>query len=142
MRRRLRHFPARRLARRAEVGEAVVAALPTTLAHPGRLAPLRTHWVLPVVAPDPDAVVAAMRERGFDAARGTSSIAVVDPPVGRDDADPRMAREMMHRIVFVPAPPQLSSRQRARLVDAFHAAAPPAPTTQAPSAARALEVVR
>jgi hypothetical protein len=142
MRRRLQQFPARRLARRAEVGEAIVAALPPTLAHPGRLAPLRTHWVLPVLAPDPGAVVAAMRERGFDAARGTSSIAVVDPPSGRDDAEPQAAREMMRHIVFVPAPPELSSRRRAQLVEALHAAAPTLPTAQAPSAPRVLEVMR
>ncbi len=142
IRRRLRRFPARRLARRTEVGEAIVASLSPTLAHPGRLAPLRTHWVLPVVAPDPDAVVAAMRERGFDAARGTSSIAVVDPPAGRENAEPRTAREMMQHIVFVPAPPDLSSRRLAQLLEALHAAAPAPASTQALSARQALEVTR
>jgi hypothetical protein len=83
-----------------------------------------------------------MRERGFDAARGTSSIAVVEPPPGRADVEPRAAREMMKHIVFVPAPPELPSRRRVQLVEALHAAAPALPTPQAAPAPRALEVVR
>lgn len=117
--RRLRRFPARRLARRAEVGESVTASLPAALAHPGRLAPLRTHWVVPVTTPDPDALVVTLREHGFDAARGTSSITVIDPPAGRADVEPHAAREMMRRVVFVPVPPELSAHRRARLAEAL-----------------------
>ena len=134
LRRRLERFPAPRLARRTEVGESVVESLPPPLTHPGRDAPLRTHWVLPVVASDPDVVVATLREHGFDAARGTSSIAVIDAPPGRDDVEPRAARELMRRVVFVPAPPELSRRGEARLVAALHDAARSATAARAPAA--------
>jgi len=74
---RLRSFDADRLRRRAERGEDLAGRLPPWLFHPGDRARERTHWVFPVLADDPAALIAALRAAGFDATRGTTSIAAI-----------------------------------------------------------------
>jgi hypothetical protein len=59
-----------------------------------------------------------------DAARGASSVIVVPAPVGRPEADPAAAREMMAGLVFLPAYPELSRRSLMHLVAAVGGAAP------------------
>jgi perosamine synthetase len=103
--RRLRNFDAGRLSRRARSGERVAQRLPATVRHPGGLAPSRTHWLFPVVAPDPEGLVSALRRRGFDASRATSNIAPVPAPP--DLLAPEEANRMMSRIVFLPVYPEI-----------------------------------
>ena len=103
--RRLRNFDAGRLARRAQSGECVARRLPATIRHPGRLALSRTHWLFPVVVPDPEEFVSALRRRGFDASRATSNIAPVPAPP--DLPSPEEAYRMMSRVVFLPVYPEI-----------------------------------
>jgi perosamine synthetase len=98
---RLRRFDACRLGRRAALGEELAASLPERLAHPGGAALDRTHWVFPVMAEDPADLISALRDAGFDATRATTSIAAVGSP------PPHGAAELMERVVFVPAYPEL-----------------------------------
>ena len=102
--RRLRNFDAGRLARRARSGERMARHLPATVGNPGRLAPSRTHWLFPVVAPDPERLICALRRGGFDASRATSNIA----PVPADLLAPEGANRMMSRIVFLPVYPEIA----------------------------------
>ena len=119
MRRRLRRFDHERLARRATYGELAGATLPVTLKQPGRLALDRTHWVFPVLAADPDALVRELRDAGVDAARGTSSI---DAITGAGPI-PTRACAVMDRIVFVPVYPELGEAGVTRHLDALREAA-------------------
>ena len=119
MRRRLRCFDHERLARRATYGELAGAALPATLRQPGRHARDRTHWVFPVLAGDPDALVRELRDAGVDAARATSSI---DAITGAGPI-PTKARAVMDRIVFVPVYPELGEAGLTRHLDALREAA-------------------
>lgn len=105
--RRLRTFDAARLARRAECGERVARCLPGTVLHPGSDARARTHWLFPVVVPHPESLVCALRERGFDASRATSSIAPVPAPPGLSRFTPEDADRIMSRVVFLPVYPEL-----------------------------------
>ena len=105
--RRLRTFEAARLARRAESGERVAGCLPGTVLHPGSDARARTHWLFPVVVPDPESLVCALRERGFDASRATSSIAPVPAPPGLSRFTPEEADRIMSRVAFLPVYPEL-----------------------------------
>jgi dTDP-4-amino-4,6-dideoxygalactose transaminase len=102
--RRLRTFDGRRLLRRAELGERASASLPNAA---GRRALDHSHWVFPVVAADPDALVTRLRCVGFDASRKTSAIGAVATPVDRPDLDPVHARDLMERVVFLPVYPEL-----------------------------------
>ena len=117
--RRLRAFDASRLARRAAIGERMVRRLPSTVRHPGQLADSRTHWLFPVEASDAEGLVAALRERGFDASRVTSSIAPVPAPADLSSCEPERANRMMARLVFLPVYPELSEEALDRLVRAI-----------------------
>jgi perosamine synthetase len=122
MGRRLRRLDFDRIAARTRVGEELAALLTPRLARPGAGAARRTHWVFPVVAPDPHAFVAALRSAGFDAARGTTSIGVVAAPPDRPELEPHQARRLMRDVVFLPAYPEVGGRRRRRLAEAANAA--------------------
>ena len=114
--RRFRVFDGQRLERRTLLGEQIAAALSGSLELPGRAALGHTHWVLPVVSPTPERLVAMLRASGFDAARKTSAIAALQPPADRLDLVPENALRMLEGIVFLPAYPELG-RDADRLID-------------------------
>jgi hypothetical protein len=103
--RRLRTFDGARLARRAAAGEWVARCLGSTVEHPGGGSSHRTHWLFPIVVPQPAVVVESLRVHGVDASRATSSIAVVEAPAGRRAPD--SASRMMSGAVFLPVYPEL-----------------------------------
>src|SRR5215467_439180 len=103
---RLANFDISRFEARAANGEELSAMLPADL-HPGGRALDRTHWLFPLTAADPQRLVNAVRARGFDASLKASSVGAVLAPPERPDLDPLRAREMMARLVFLPAYPEL-----------------------------------
>jgi perosamine synthetase len=103
--RRLRTFDGERLERRASTGERFASRLRVVDLHPGWRSLRRTHWLFPVVVADPEALILGLRQRGLDASQATSSIAVVEAPVGR--SSPAEASLMMSGIVFLPVYPEL-----------------------------------
>jgi dTDP-4-amino-4,6-dideoxygalactose transaminase len=106
MRHRLETFDHARLMARCAAGEHLAALLPEGL-HVGGYALDHSHWLFPVLGDDPDALIAAARSVGFDAARSASSVKPVTAPDSRPDLDPVCARKMMERLVFLPAYPEL-----------------------------------
>ena len=116
--RRLRTFDSGRLARRARSGEIVSRRLPATVGHPGGLAPSRTHWLFPVVVPDPERLVSSLRLRGFDASRATSNIAPVPAPPDLPRSTPAEADRMMSNLVFLPVYPEIPNENLDLLVGA------------------------
>ncbi|HEY2598296.1 MAG TPA: DegT/DnrJ/EryC1/StrS family aminotransferase [Candidatus Dormibacteraeota bacterium] len=122
---RLASFDGRRLRRRAESGAWLAAHLPAGVSSPGGDMEAHTHWLFPVLASEPEALIAACRLAGFDAARGASSVAPVAAPPDRPEAEPERARRIMQSLVFLPAYPELSPGTLARLADALDLAATP-----------------
>ncbi|HEX2740414.1 MAG TPA: hypothetical protein VHM69_08210, partial [Rubrobacter sp.] len=112
--RRLGTFDEVRLARRASAGERAARRLRASV-HPGRKSLQPTHWLFPVVAPDPGALISGLRRRGFDASRVTSSISVVEAPAGCSSA--AEASRMMSGIVFLPVCQDLPSQASDAMVD-------------------------
>ena len=106
--RRLRTFDEDRLARRAVAGERFANRLRVADAHPGGRTLRRTHWLFPVVVPDPASLVEDLRQRALDASQATSSIAVVEAPA--EHSPPTDAHRMMSGVVFVPVYPDLPPR--------------------------------
>ena len=106
LRHRLEGFDHARLLARAASGERLAAMLPEGL-HVGGFALDHSHWLFPVVAADPDALIAAARAAGFDAARSASSVTAVVAPPERPELEPRRARGLMANLVFLPAYPEL-----------------------------------
>ena len=62
--RRLTTFDPTQVAERARAGDALAARLPAAYRHPGDGLLRRTHWLFPVWAPDPDALVAELASAG------------------------------------------------------------------------------
>jgi len=121
--RRLRTFDGARLTRRARRGEETARRLPPQFPQPGRLSQSRTHWLFPVLVPDPEALVARLRREGFDASRATSNIAAVEPPVGRPELAPYTAERMMRAVVFLPVYPELPGGELERMTRLLSGAA-------------------
>ena len=67
---------------------------------------------------EPAELTRVLRRQGFDATSRTTSIAAVD---GCDGSRAGTAQELMARIVFVPAYPELPRRARERLAAALEA---------------------
>jgi perosamine synthetase len=125
--RRLRTFDGVRLARRAAAGERVAVRMAETAKHPGAFAPLRTHWLFPVVTPEPHELISRLRRKGFDASRATSNIAPVLAPPGLPHLEPGEATRMMSSLVFLPVYPELPEETLDELSNALEEAADLAP---------------
>ena len=95
---------------RTWVGESLRAALPAALPQPGGRA-ARTHWLFPVRAADPAALVARLRAVGVDASTGTSNLVALtaDGP----------AADLMSHVVYVPTYPELPASARAAVTGAL-----------------------
>lgn len=113
--RRLGTFDEAWLARRASAGERAVRRLRDAGVHPGGKSLGSTHWLFPVVAPDPGALISGLRKRGFDASRVTSSIGAVEAPAGC--MSPSEATRMMSGIVFLPVRPDIPLQASDAMVD-------------------------
>jgi dTDP-4-amino-4,6-dideoxygalactose transaminase len=113
--RRLGTFDGARLARRVASGERVARGLRQAVNHPGGGSSRRTHWLFPVVVPQPEALVSNLRLLGVDASRATSSIGVVESQA--DACAPVAASRMMSGVVFLPVYPELPTNVLDRVVE-------------------------
>ena len=114
---RLNKFDYARLDARAAAGERLAAMLPPGM-HVGGRALDHTHWLFPVTSQDPTRLVEAVRAAGFDAARKASSVSAIAAPPDRPDLEPLLAREVMARLVFLPAYPELPPGSLERIANA------------------------
>lgn len=117
--RRLRRPPTATLARRAALAQAISAALPERQ-FAGSRAERHTHWALPLVSADPEALARRLWAIGVDASRSASSLYVVEPPPGRPEAS--RAAAVMERLLYLPLHPALDRaalQRMARAIDAF-----------------------
>ena len=122
VRRRLARFDGARLAQRAATGERLADSLPAAFLHPGRGSAIRTHWVFPVVAADPPALISALRRRGLDAAPAHATSAITVVPAPADRPEPVAARWLLEHVVFLPAYPELPERAVRLLVEGMREA--------------------
>jgi dTDP-4-amino-4,6-dideoxygalactose transaminase len=95
----------RRVRERARAGAERFAAVP------GMRAPLHTHWVFTLLVDRPDELVARLRDEGFDATR-VATLSALPAPAGRPELEPREARAMLARIVYVPLYPEMGWNRR------------------------------
>jgi dTDP-4-amino-4,6-dideoxygalactose transaminase len=132
--RRLRGFPPRRIAARKRAGDLLARTLPARLARPGADALLSTHWVFPVLVPEPDRAVAALRRAGFDATHRSSLQPIAAPP-GHPCGAPRAAQALLERLIFLPCSAAMPDGELARLADVLVEASPYELIPSAPPAA-------
>jgi perosamine synthetase len=117
LRQRVETYPASEVTRRGEAGDALLAMLPASAPVLGRDADRRSYWQFCLTPADPEALIAALREEGFDATAGASRLKPAKTPEGRPA--PSHITETMKRIVYVPAYPEIPDVARRRLAAAI-----------------------
>lgn len=104
--RRLQTYDFRRLQRRSQSGEFLRQRLARVVALPGKDLLGRTHWVFPVMADNPQRLVTALLDGGFDATQG-QSLCVVPAPTERAGLHALQAEQFLAKVVFLPIYPEL-----------------------------------
>ncbi len=114
--RRLEQCDGSRARARGLFANGLAQALSHAAVVPGMRAPLHTHWVFTVLVDRPDELVARLRDEGFDASR-VATLSALPAPNGRPELEPREARAMLARIVYVPLYPEMGWNAAARVAD-------------------------
>lgn len=112
--RRIRTYDASRLAKRSGAGRELLQAIPSHLAFGGQAVD-HTFWIFPLVCDDPEVWRRYLLAAGFDAARSSTSMGVVDPPSDRSGEIASVSRDAMEHILYLPVYPEMSRRSRRRL---------------------------
>lgn len=120
LRRRLGSDVEARVAARVQAADRLRERLGAQVETPGAAAGMHSHWVVPVLTPDPEGLIRALRARGFDATR-VATLDVIATPEGR--RSPTRAVALLDRLVYVPAYPELGERRLAELAEALLAEA-------------------
>jgi dTDP-4-amino-4,6-dideoxygalactose transaminase len=101
LRRRLRGYDRQRVAIRARRGHLLTKLLSDHVVWPGRSMESPTYWVFPIVVENPNEVILALRQAGFDATQGQSMCAVPPPP-NRPELTPYVASHLLEKSVYLP----------------------------------------
>lgn len=107
MLRRLKCGSERRVAERALRARRLIEQSGATLEFPGSLAEFHSFWVFTVLSNRPEELVTRLRARGFDATRA-ATMSALPAPASRPELEPREARAMLARLVYVPVYPEMS----------------------------------
>lgn len=110
-----------RVHRRGLAGQRAAERLGVDICVVGGGQPRRTHWLFALSLENPAHYMRPLRARGFDSARGTTSITAVAPPPSRPETEARTAQRIMDRLLFVPMYPEMPESERERLVDEIRA---------------------
>jgi len=117
--RRLRRCDTARITARAARAKRLARLMPRAAMRPAGQLDDHTHWVFPILARDPARVIAELAGAGYDATQG-SSLRVIDPPEDRPELEPRVAREALSQMVFLPLHPAMPRREIERLARVLH----------------------
>jgi dTDP-4-amino-4,6-dideoxygalactose transaminase len=93
---------------KAERGRELRGLLTDSVLCPGADVKPHTYWVFPVRSTNPPALIAALRDRGFDATQG-QSLGAVEPLENRLALEPRESRELLRQVVFLPLHAHMST---------------------------------
>ncbi len=113
LRRRITTFDHQQLARRIELGRQLRRKTEQHVELFGHRGCDHTYWLFPVVARDPDRLIAALARAGFDATQG-NSMEIVDAPDGQPDTAV-VVRQAFRRIVYLPLYPSLPDSEIERM---------------------------
>lgn len=126
---RLRRYEADRVAERGRAGRTLAAALSPEVVQLGGRATGHTYWLFPVVARDPDSLVAAGRDAGFDLTCGSSTLVALDQRCER-------ASRAMASVVYLPAYAGMTEHDLRRLAAVVNEVEVGARSVSADAAAR------
>lgn len=107
LRRRIASPPVERIQRQQMLGQRIHQRLGSEVACPGGRVPEHNFWVFPLTPTDPQGLMEALRNAGFDSTQG-ESLCVVNAPVDRPELDASHCRELLERLVYLPLYPALT----------------------------------
>jgi perosamine synthetase len=110
--RRLRQPVGPDVARRTTLVQTVTAAF-SELPRPGTKALAHTYWLFPITHTQPNELVRALWERGYDATRGASNLVCVPAIEGRPS--PAAARRFMDEVLYLPLAPGATTEEMLRM---------------------------
>ncbi len=111
---RWQHFDSGRILRRTEKGVYLAGLLGRSALWDDTSCASNSFWVFPIRSETPASTVDRLRKGGFDATR-SCRLSAVAAPGGRPELEPRNARELLSKVVFLPWYPELSVRALRRL---------------------------
>jgi len=111
---RVANYPGSRLEERAAQGAELLRAVPPACRF-GAEGGSHSHWVVPLVVPDPEALRRRLLAEGFDATRAASSMTPVAAPSDRPETEPLRAKEAHSGLLYLPAFPDIERRELERL---------------------------
>ena len=106
MTRRVERFSSEDFAPRVNAARILAEALGDCVVRPGTGNPIHNYWVFPILADQPEPLMAALRAAGFDAATLRRS-QTVPAPEDRPKLDPVTARETLEKLVVLPCYPEM-----------------------------------
>ncbi|MFN0060699.1 MAG: DegT/DnrJ/EryC1/StrS family aminotransferase [Planctomycetota bacterium] len=120
--RRSRQSHARRLQARAERATTLAAQLPPSIKLLGAALQHHSHWVVPVMAPNPGPLVQRLRAAGFDAhTRATLAVMSRTQPVTPTENKTPDMEQALARLVYLPVGNDMTPSELARLAQVAHA---------------------
>jgi dTDP-4-amino-4,6-dideoxygalactose transaminase len=133
LRRRLSQEVMGELTERTRQGRLLRGLLDDYAVLPAGAAKYHDYWVFPAIVDNPQEVIQALRNAGFDACDLPRSEAIA-PPEGREDLRARIAESMLTNLVVLPCYPGMSDATLRRQADVFRSIARPM-TLPAPAVA-------
>lgn len=127
--RRIVGYDGARVRRRTDVSRELVQRLAGVAEFPGVDAPYHSFWVFTILVDDPQPVVERLRAHGYDATQ-VATLSALPAPAGREDLDPREARQTLARMVYLPVYPELPARRIEELAELLRDASVRAPSAQ------------
>jgi perosamine synthetase len=114
--RQLRHTSAtrRQVARRVALAQRMVAALPQQLLL-GNEAVYHSHWAFPLMSHNPAELARRLWAVGLDASSSVSSMAVVEPPPGREPAAANATA--LKQVIYLPLHPAFKEASLQRMAE-------------------------
>jgi dTDP-4-amino-4,6-dideoxygalactose transaminase len=113
LQRRLKSCDDRWFSDRSQTARKFISLLLPEITCPGARTTSHSFWLVPVIVNNPEMLMTKLRENGFDATRGNSSLAIdnADNQVPPTSLQPLEAQKLMQQILFLPVSPSLPEEE-------------------------------
>lgn len=124
--RRLRHCDINWFKQRESKARTFLAMLLPEIPCPGNKAEYHSFWVFPILVSNPELLMAHLRDKGFDATRGNTSLICIEDLRSQDKlqaSQPQNAKHLIDHVLYLPVSESLPEQELehlAKLVNEFY----------------------
>lgn len=108
------------LERREAKARKFISLLLPEIISPGRGAEFNSFWVVPILVANPKFLMTKLREHGFDATRGNTSLSFVDCPCSASQITSSFspnAEYLINHVLYLPISESLPEKELVRLAE-------------------------